>query len=409
MFDTQYAMDRQMQNDAMNAGQLPLGGGMMYASSLSGDLYNQGLMGLAGLMGGAPSPEMAKQQALEEVFQQFGNPQTPDDAMAIADALRQRGLYGEALQFMNFANEMRASMPKTTYKTIKIGKTNDKGQRVTETWQQDNNGNLVQLLGTQLTNAPSSSNVSNDVTDYEYWKEKNPEWTDEQIYAHMRFLSAGDNVSDSMTIKDFEIQQKSINNDLVDLEKTAKTAGEQRQNLTTMKQLFESGAKTGFGTEWVLKGKLAANELFGANLETASTEALSVLFKNEALNQVQKLSGAASDKDIEFVEASRARLGLSPEANKLLIEYNLFLADKQIEMDNFMTDWVADNPKASYAQYKQEKNKWRNKPENFFNLENKMSLLGETSQDNITLEEQTKQNDIVFDALKAELEAAQNN
>lgn len=112
MFDTQYAMDRQMQNDAMNAGQLPLGGGMMYASSLSGDIYNQGLMGLAGLMGGAPSPEMAKQQALEEVFQQFGNPQTPDDAIAIADALQAKGLYGEAMQFMNFANEMRASMPK---------------------------------------------------------------------------------------------------------------------------------------------------------------------------------------------------------------------------------------------------------------------------------------------------------
>jgi hypothetical protein len=74
-----------------------------------------------------------------------------------------------------------------------------------------------------------------------------------------------------------------------------------------------------------------------------------------------------------------------------------------------MTDWVANNPEASYAQYKQEKNKWRNNPENFFNLENKMSLLGETSQDNITLEEQTKQNDIAFDALKAELEAAQNN
>lgn len=300
-------------------------------------------------------------------------------------------------------------MPKATYKTIKIGKTNDEGQRVTETWQQDNNGNLVNLLGTQLTNAPSSSNVSNDVLDYEYWKENNPDWSDEQIYAHMRFLSAGDSVSDSMTIKDFEIQQKSINNDLVDLEKTAKTAGEQRQNLTTMNQLFASGAKTGFGTEWVLKGKLAANELFGANLETASTEALSVLFKNEALNQVQKLSGAASDKDIEFVEASRARLGLSPEANKLLIEFNLFLADKQIEMDTFMTDWVADNPKASYAQYKQQKNKWRNKPENFFNLENKMSLLGKTSQDNITLEEQTKQNDVAYDALQAEFEALQTN
>jgi len=409
MFDTQYAMDRQRQDDAMKAGQLPLGGGMMYASSLSGDIYNQGLMGLAGLMGGTPDPMIAKQQALEEVFQQFGNPQTPEDAVAIADALQAKGLYNEAMKFMNFANEMRKSMPKTTYKTIKIGKTNDKGQRVTETWQQDNSGNLVKLLGTQLTNAPSGSNVSNDVTDFEYWKNKNKEWTDEEVYEHMRFLSAGDPIAEAKQIKNFEIQQKSINNDLVNLEEEKKIAGQQIQNLTLMQQLFEAGATTNYGEEYILSAKRAANRLFGANFETASTEALSVAFKNEALNQVQKLSGAASDKDIEFVEASRARLGLSPQANKLLIEYNLFLADKQSDMDDYMTDWVADNPEVSYAQYKQEKNKWRNNPENFFNLENKMSLLGETSQDNITLEEQTKQNDIAFDALKAELEAAQNN
>ena len=107
MFDTQYAIDRQMQEDAMAAGQLPLGGGMMYATSLSGDITNQGLMGLAGLMGGKPDPLMAKQQALEEVFEQFGNPQTSEDAIAIANALQQKGLYNEAMKFRDYANELK--------------------------------------------------------------------------------------------------------------------------------------------------------------------------------------------------------------------------------------------------------------------------------------------------------------
>lgn len=112
MFDTQYAIDRQMQEDAMAAGQLPLGGGMMYATSLAGDLANQGLMGLAGLMGGKPDPMMAKQQILQEVFEQFGNPESVEDAVAIANALQQRGLYNEAMRFNEYANQLKANMPK---------------------------------------------------------------------------------------------------------------------------------------------------------------------------------------------------------------------------------------------------------------------------------------------------------
>ena len=151
MFDTQYAMDRQRQDDAMKAGQLPLGGGMMYASSLSGDLRNQGLMGLAGLMGGTPDPMIAKQQALEEVFQQFGNPQTPEDAVAIADALSAKGLYNEAMKFMTFANEMKANMPKAkTYADIE-------GYKLAQ--QQGYPGTFYQYQ-IDLKNADKDNNVS---------------------------------------------------------------------------------------------------------------------------------------------------------------------------------------------------------------------------------------------------------
>jgi len=55
MFDTKQAISRQMQDDAMTAGTNFGGGkrgGMYYGASLSGDRYGQGLMGVAGMLGG---------------------------------------------------------------------------------------------------------------------------------------------------------------------------------------------------------------------------------------------------------------------------------------------------------------------------------------------------------------------
>ena len=80
-------MDRQIVDDAYKAGQLPLGGGMMFASSGMGDLYNQGLMGLAGMMGGEPDPRIAKQQAILEIQQRFPEPDTFEEFMELANAL----------------------------------------------------------------------------------------------------------------------------------------------------------------------------------------------------------------------------------------------------------------------------------------------------------------------------------
>ena len=122
LFDTQINMKRQSIEDARAMAAIgdPARNLMTYNTMRSGDIYNQGLMGLAQLMGGSPSPEMSKQQALEEVFQQFGNPETPEDAMAISDALRQRKLYNEAMKFADFANEMRKSMPKPVKPTADI-------------------------------------------------------------------------------------------------------------------------------------------------------------------------------------------------------------------------------------------------------------------------------------------------
>ncbi len=128
MFDTRYAIDRQMELDAQKVGQAGGGSkryGMYYNSALGGDLRNQGLMGLAQLIGGSPDPRIAKQQALDEVMQRFPEPETPEDLMEIANALQASGLYNEAAQATKMATEMRASMPTATKPAADIEKYNE--------------------------------------------------------------------------------------------------------------------------------------------------------------------------------------------------------------------------------------------------------------------------------------------
>ena len=114
MFDTRQAISRQMQDDAHKAGVAGGGSkryGMYYGASLGGDRYGQGLMGLAGMMGGEPDPRIGKQQALDEIMQRFPNPETPEDFIEIANGLQGIGLYTEANKAMEMANEIRSSMP----------------------------------------------------------------------------------------------------------------------------------------------------------------------------------------------------------------------------------------------------------------------------------------------------------
>jgi len=117
-FDVQAAQERQMIDDAQLAGQLPLGGGMMFASSGMGDIYNQGMMGLSEMMGGAPSPEVAKQQAILEIQERFPNPDTFEEFMELANALRMGGFYSFAEQAMDAANDLRSSLPDETEDTL---------------------------------------------------------------------------------------------------------------------------------------------------------------------------------------------------------------------------------------------------------------------------------------------------
>lgn len=157
MFDTRYAMDRQMELDAQKVGQVGGGGkryGMYYNSSLLGDRDNATLMSLTGMMGGQGDPRMQKQMAIDTIMQQYPSPETAEDFKAISNALRQSGLYEEADRAMSMATDMIAAKPKPTLGTVKIP-TMKGGVRYTQTWSTVN-GVPTDMLGEQATDAPTT-------------------------------------------------------------------------------------------------------------------------------------------------------------------------------------------------------------------------------------------------------------
>jgi hypothetical protein len=196
MFDTRYAMDRQIQTDAHAAGIAGGKGkryGMYYNSSLLGDRDNAGLMNLAGMFGGG-DPRMQQQQALDEIMQRFPDPQTPEDFVEIANALQGMGLHSYASKAREMANEVRTSMPERktikgadgfnyyvdtgervlpgvtkTVEPDKVGwqdfpSTNEEGQDITEKWLVNTTtGDKISLESSQITNAPAVPNFDENI------------------------------------------------------------------------------------------------------------------------------------------------------------------------------------------------------------------------------------------------------
>jgi hypothetical protein len=71
-------------------------------------------MGLAGMMGGTPSPEVGKQQAIAEIQERFPDPDTFEEFMELANAFSMGGFYSFAEAAIKAANDTRSSMPART-------------------------------------------------------------------------------------------------------------------------------------------------------------------------------------------------------------------------------------------------------------------------------------------------------
>ena len=507
MFDTKYAMDRELESDAQLAGRLPLGGGMMYASSMKGDLENRNLMNLSSMLGGTGDPRLEKQKAVDSVMKEFGRqPESIEDYKTIAKMFNSIGQYEFAEKAMDQVKEIQKNATQATYKTEKIGIMKD-GQRYTQTWKVDNAGNYVKLLGEQLTSEPSSSTASvpkpkedayklwlaentnataQDIQDWEsgyardllkapsiddnpvilgkYIREQKakikleqPEISDDDLdmlaaeEAQLQFndynvrLAQKENAGtyaplqlqdminpDTLAINPetgnagklynasmpngrnytsaeslvASKEYKRLNSDEVyeqmkdeenfkDVNKImtannliADGARDELNDLGVMIDLLENGAKTGFAQEWKDEFSSLLESVGIENPRLASNQVLRTKMKALALQRLGFLKGAASDKDIDFVEAAGAQMNKSEEANMVILKIAQILANETVDNNTHMNQWV--------QQFK-DKNKGRSPNSaqhrtelaRYINRADKMSIsdqIGSTMQDVLNLE-----------------------
>ncbi len=497
MFEARQAVDRQMETDAQSAGRLPLGGGMMYASSMVGDIRNQGLQTVAGMLGGVGNPIMDQQRAITEVMDQFPDPQSAEDYTQIAGAMNSKGLYNYAAMAMDRANEIKSQLPTTTYKTEKVGVMKD-GKRYTQTWQVDNNGNMIKMLGEQLTSEPTKESTSssfNKVTleetaengslvkntykvtasgergeliatvplykpEAEDEVESNPltpihEATAETImgeqysslvkgtpeYKKMfaaqvglvsdkydaeikrlgnakafdpvvlmqqtnpatlkidpRTKEAGElyeeqypngrnytNVEAQIASREYkragELEALQIMENEENFKNTtalitadaqeAKTSNDELRNLNAMVNLLEEGARTGFGQDFKDAYGSFLEGIGISNPQVASQDILRTFMKRAALERLTFLKGAASDKDIDFVEAAGAQMNKSEEANLVILKTSQILHNRILDINRHMRQWATNyktdtGKMPSPLEYGNEKDRYRNRGQSDF-------------------------------------------
>jgi len=151
-----------------------------------------------------------------------------------------------------------------------------------------------------------------------------------------------------------------------------------------MLKAFDIGAKTGFGEDF----KLAVNQ-FGVSFlgldpskEMVATEVLRSQMKQMTLDRMEKLKGTPSDKDLDLVADAGANMDKSPQANMIIIGFELFLEQELINRQKFMLNWVdnytKDHPNEypTAAQYMTVEDAFRNR-----NDESRWSPLAGTEAD----------------------------
>lgn len=310
---------------------------MVYGAGVGGGMMGQGL----GQMMGGQSSKQRKQAALQEIMSQFPKPTTPEDFMEVAHALQEAGFNDLANKTVELANDVRASMP-----------TNASEQRSTYESAMDTAAQFVQCA-----------------IDSGGW-EKSDSKCKAEVFKQYNIMKRGDELG-NMSAK---VHLESIIGKTDELSEIANTASSTLQTLGIMDSLLNSGVKTGFSEKWLMGSKQLLDSI-GFDTGVAGTEAFNALAHQKALDQLTRLSGAASDKDIDFITAGGPELGKTVESNKLLIDYQRHLARKSVELSKYMSDWAEANPAATSWEFESKQREWANRPENNFNLEDKHNNL----------------------------------
>ena len=387
MFDTRYAMDRQIELDAQKQGAALGGGkrgGMYYAASLNGDVENANLMKLAGMFGGG-DPRIQKQNAIDNIKQQFPSPETAEDFKAISNALNAQGLYEEADRAMSMANDIISSTPVRT-KTLQNGiyYYDDTGLPVvtgaTQDYDSDPKKAAFQIY-TQSQPFKDSTTKGADVLAWNKdWDDKNPSGGGDDYASKITGIMAS--INGNTTIggdlydpqfpngrkftrleaeTKFEENKRETSEQKIDVqtqlsnfeftnETVISASADSQQSYKDLEsfnnilQAYEQGATTGKLEKTFLstKGLLRTLGYEGDINATMSQEILLAEFEKLALGRMENLSGSASDNDIAFVQAGGPSFDKTPEANILLIRQAMEMSQEAQKKAAFVRSYVAN-------------------------------------------------------------------
>ena len=385
MFDTRQSMDRQMTDDAYKAGNLPLGGGIMYATSLEGDLYGQAMQNLGGMLGGRPDPRVAKQQALDEIMKRFPDPRTPDEYMEVASALRSAGLHDYATQTVTLANEIRSSMPtpskpSANIEEFKFAKLN--GYK----------GTFKEWLAKEANNKPT-----NNIQEYEYAK-KNNGYTGTLTDWLKANASTGDFTTAQKDIRDiakFDLKCKIgdgtcyKDSEEIYIARKRKTSGEEFHSafgkaqgtafsedvtksisaaeearfygstIDQSMQLLDEGLYTGIFAPTIQQiRKIGAAFGWTDPGKTASAEQFTVNSMKAIMAWVQKTKGAISEAEMRLFENASEGLERTVGGNRLILLTARKLATYIDAKDAEMNRWLLENPKGRRSEWQARLREW---------------------------------------------------
>jgi hypothetical protein len=151
----------------------------------------------------------------------------------------------------------------------------------------------------------------------------------------------------------------------------AQTSRSELNNLNTMVNLLEEGARTGFGQDFKDAYGSFLEGIGISNPQVASQDILRTFMKRAALERLTFLKGAASDKDIDFVEAAGAQMNKSEEANLVILKTSQILHNRILDINRHMRQWATNyktdtGKMPSPLEYGNEKDRYRNRGQSDF-------------------------------------------
>ena len=132
---------------------------------------------------------------------------------------------------------------------------------------------------------------------------------------------------------------------------SADTARVNLRDLNEMLQLLEMGAKTGWNQEFKDTWRQMFQSFGFTTEDLAVNEVLRTKMKKLALDRLSSLKGAASDKDIDFVEAAGAQMNKSELANEIILKIAIIFAQDEIDRFTEMNKWVSDYKSQNNRRY----------------------------------------------------------